>query len=49
MCIPKPFAAIDVRFSAPITIGPGKDGLRQGMAAVQRTLHEVTGTGAGPA
>jgi lysophospholipid acyltransferase (LPLAT)-like uncharacterized protein len=45
MCIPKPFAAVDVRFSAPIAIGPGKDGLRQGMADVQRTLHEVNGTG----
>jgi lysophospholipid acyltransferase (LPLAT)-like uncharacterized protein len=45
MCIPKPFAAIDVRYSAPIRIGPGKDGLRQGIAVVERSLHEVTGTG----
>lgn len=44
MCIPKPFAAIDVRFSAPIHIGPGKDGLREGIAAVQRSLHAVNGT-----
>ncbi|HUC40247.1 MAG TPA: lysophospholipid acyltransferase family protein [Gemmatimonadales bacterium] len=44
MCIPKPFASVDVRFSAPIPIGPGKDGLRRGIAAVQRTLHEVNGT-----
>ena len=44
MCIPKPFASVDVRFSAPIPIGPGKDGLRLGIAAVQRTLHEVNGT-----
>ena len=45
ICIPKPFAAIDVRYSAPIRIGPGKDGLRQGIAVVERSLHEVTGTG----
>ena len=44
MCIPKPFAAIDVEYSAPIHIAAGKDGLRAGIAAVQRTLHAVTGT-----
>ena len=45
ICIPKPFAAVDVRYSAPIRIGPGKDGLRQGIAVVERSLHDVTGTG----
>ncbi len=45
MCLPKPFAAVDVRYGAPIRIGPGKDGLRQGIAAVERSLHDVTGTG----
>ena len=45
MCLPKPFAAVDVRYSAPIRIGPGKDGLRQGIAEVERSLHDVTGTG----
>ncbi|HEY3219418.1 MAG TPA: lysophospholipid acyltransferase family protein [Gemmatimonadales bacterium] len=44
MCIPKPFAAIDVRYGATISIGVGKDGLRRGMADVERSLHEVTGT-----
>ena len=44
MCIPKPFARIDVRYGRPIEIGTGKDGLRAGIAAVQRSLHEVTGT-----
>jgi lysophospholipid acyltransferase (LPLAT)-like uncharacterized protein len=44
MCIPKPFAAIDVEYSAPIHVAAGKDGLRAGIAAVQRTLHAVTGT-----
>jgi hypothetical protein len=44
MCLPKPFAAIDVEYSAPIHVAPGKDGLRAGIAAVQRALHAVTGT-----
>lgn len=44
MCIPKPFAAIDVEYSAPIHIAAGKDGLRAGIATVQRALHAVTGT-----
>ena len=47
MCIPKPFAAIDVRFGEPIRIGDGKDGLRRGIAAVERSLHEVNGGGTG--
>lgn len=44
MCIPKPFAAIDVEYSALIHIAAGKDGLREGIAAVQRALHAVSGT-----
>ena len=44
MCIPRPFAAIDVEYSPPIRIGAGKEGLREGIAVVQRTLHGVTGT-----
>jgi lysophospholipid acyltransferase (LPLAT)-like uncharacterized protein len=48
MCIPKPFAGIDVRYAPPIHVGPGKDGLRQGIAAVERTLHEVNGTSSLP-
>ena len=44
MCIPKPFAAIDVRYSEPIQIGPKQAGLRAGIEAVTRSLHEVTGT-----
>ena len=43
-CIPKPFARIDVRYAAPLAIGPGKEGLREGIAAVERTLHAVSGT-----
>jgi lysophospholipid acyltransferase (LPLAT)-like uncharacterized protein len=41
MCIPKPFAGVDVRFGPSISIGPGKEGLREGMAAVQRNLDEL--------
>ena len=48
MCIPKPFATIDVRYAAPRQIGPGKDGLRQGIAAVERDLHAVNGTAPAP-
>ena len=44
MCIPKPFAAIDVAYGVPIRIAPGKEGLRQGMQAVTRSLHEVMGS-----
>lgn len=44
LCVPKPFAAIDVRYGEPIRIGPGKEGLRRGMAEVEHSLHEVTGT-----
>jgi len=41
MCIPKPLSLVDVRYGRPIVIGPGKDGLRSGMAAVSRELSEV--------
>lgn len=44
MCIPKPFAAIDVRYGAPILIGAKKAGLRDGIEAVTRSLHDVNGT-----
>lgn len=44
LCIPQPFARIDVEYGAPIHIAAGKDGLRAGIEAVQRALHEVNGT-----
>jgi len=44
MCIPKPWACVDVTYGQPISIAPGKDGLRQGIADVERSLHQVTGT-----
>jgi len=45
MCIPKPFTTIELRYSPPVEIAPGKEGLRRGMDAVSRSLHEVMGTG----
>jgi lysophospholipid acyltransferase (LPLAT)-like uncharacterized protein len=44
MRVPKPFAAIDVVYGSPIRIGGGKEGLRQGIAEVQRSLDEVNAT-----
>lgn len=41
-CIPQPFAHIDVVYGPPIVVEPGKDGLRAGIAAVERGLHAVT-------
>ena len=41
--IPKPFARIDVVYGSPIRVGPGKDGIRQGIAAVQHSLEELNG------
>lgn len=44
LCIPKPLSVIEVAYAAPIEIAAGKEGLRRGMEAVSRNLHEVTGT-----
>jgi lysophospholipid acyltransferase (LPLAT)-like uncharacterized protein len=41
-CVPKPFATIEVVYSAPFSVGAGKDGLRRGIAAAERALREVT-------
>jgi lysophospholipid acyltransferase (LPLAT)-like uncharacterized protein len=42
MCIPKPFAAVEVVYGPPLEVGPGKEGLRQAMDGVARSLHAVT-------
>jgi hypothetical protein len=47
MCIPKPFTTVEVAYGPPITVAPGKDGLRQGMAVVAARLRELT-AGSGP-
>jgi lysophospholipid acyltransferase (LPLAT)-like uncharacterized protein len=44
LCIPKPLSVIEVAYAAPIEIAAGKEGLRRGIEAVSRNLHEVTGT-----
>ena len=45
MCIPKPFATVALMYAPPVEIAAGKEGLRRGMEAVSRSLHEVMGTG----
>jgi len=41
-CIPKPFAIIEVVHGPPLAVEEGTEGLRRGVAAVERALHEVT-------
>jgi lysophospholipid acyltransferase (LPLAT)-like uncharacterized protein len=41
-CIPKPFATIEVAYSAPFDVAPGKDGLRGAIAHAAGALREVT-------
>ena len=41
-CLPKPFATIEVAYSAPFTVAAGKDGLRRGIADAERALAQVT-------
>ena len=47
LCVPKPFATIDVFYSPALEIGPGKDGLRRGVEEVEQALREVTYGAAG--
>jgi lysophospholipid acyltransferase (LPLAT)-like uncharacterized protein len=42
MCIPKPFARLEIVYGPPIEVGPGKEGLRGAMDAVGRALQQVT-------
>jgi len=42
LCVPRPFATVDVMYSAPLEIAEGKEGLRRGVAAVERALNDVT-------
>jgi len=44
LCIPKPFARIDVLYGPAITVGSGKDGLRRAIDDVQRGLNDITHT-----
>lgn len=42
MCIPKPFARLEIVYGTPIDVPPGKDGMRGAIDALGRALHEVT-------
>ncbi len=49
-CVPKPFATIDVMYAPAYEVGPGKEGIRDGIVSLERALHEVTyGTSPAPA
>jgi len=41
-CVPKPFARVEVAYSAPFEVRCGKDGLRRGLADADRALRYVT-------
>ena len=41
-CVPKPFARVEVAYSAPFEVRCGKDGLRRGLADADRALRHVT-------
>jgi hypothetical protein len=43
MRIAKPFSRIDVTYGPPITVAPGKEGLRRGIDAVARALTTLAG------
>ncbi|PYO43776.1 MAG: hypothetical protein DMD33_06210 [Gemmatimonadetes bacterium] len=41
-CVPRPFATVDIVYSAPFGVGDGKDAIREGMARAERELARVT-------
>ena len=41
-CVPRPFARVDIAYSAPLTVADGKEALRQAMALTERALRDVT-------
>ena len=42
LCIPKPFATVEIAYGPPLVVGEGKAGLRMALESVGRALHEVT-------
>ena len=42
LCIPKPFAMVEVVYSPALEIAEGKDGLRRGVTIVEDALRDVT-------
>lgn len=41
-CLPRPFARVEIRYSAPFGVAAGKEALRRGMTTAERALHAVT-------
>jgi len=41
-CLPRPFAAVEIAYSAPFGVDEGKEALRRGMTAAERALTQVT-------
>ena len=41
-CVPRPFATVDITYSAPFAVGEGKEAIRQDMARAERELGSVT-------
>src|SRR5213076_3141527 len=41
-CLPKPFATIDIAYSAPFGLEEGKEALRRGITVAERALRAVT-------
>jgi len=41
-CLPRPFAKVEIRYSAPFDVEAGKQALRRGMTVAERALQAVT-------
>ncbi len=41
-CLPRPFARVEIRYSAPFVVAAGKEALRRGMTTAERALRAVT-------
>ncbi len=46
-CVPRPFATVDIVYSAPFDVNEGKEAIRRGMALAERALAKVTYGGGG--
>ena len=42
LCIPRPFARIDVSYGRPVAVAPGKDNVRRAVPELERALQAVT-------
>ncbi len=41
-CLPRPFARVEIVYSAPFAVEAGKQALRRGMTVAERALRDVT-------